>query len=122
MCILPCLNHNFNLPPTPTLQDLLNPELTNDNSLTDDDPYRATFLNDNNDNNDTLIMITRSRILEHLEIDPMVNLTKPKLIAHFDEQPPTPSAPKTSVAQAPPKMSQKWSAANSEWATKAFTF
>lgn len=52
--------------PTPTVQDPLNPEFTNDNSLIDNDPYRATFL-DNNNNDNTPIMITRSGILEHLE-------------------------------------------------------
>jgi hypothetical protein len=44
--------------PAPTLQDLLNPKLANNNSIVDTDPYRAAFLKDNKceDEDDTVIL------------------------------------------------------------------
>lgn len=107
--------------PAPTLQDLLNPE-SSDEDLADIDPYGAAFLDDgdSDDENDTPV-ITRSGNIERLEIDSIINLAEPKLIARFDE-PSTSSAPKASTAKAPPKPSEKWSAANSGWANKDFNF
>ena len=67
---------------TPILQDFLNPELVNDNSSTDNDPHGTTFFNDNN-NDDTLIMITESRIFAHLEIDSMLISPSPNLLLTF---------------------------------------
>jgi hypothetical protein len=72
--------------PAPTLQDLLNPELANNNSIVDTDPCRAAFLEGHEceDKDDTLV-ITRSGALKHLEINLITNLAKPKLTACFDE-------------------------------------
>jgi hypothetical protein len=103
--------------PAPTLQDLLNPESANDDSIVDTDPYGAAFLEDDEceDEDDTLV-ITRSGALDRLEIDSIINLAEPKLIARFDERSSaslTTKAPATQVSQ---KTSQKWSAANTNWA------
>lgn len=108
--------------PAPTLQDLLNPE-SSDDDLADIDPYSAAFLEDgdSDDEFDTPV-ITRSGNIMHLEIDSIFNLAEPKLIARFDEPSPTLSALKAPAVRAPPKPLQKWSPASSDWATKDFDF
>ena len=89
----------------------------NDGSIVDTDPYGAAFLEDDEceDEDDTLV-ITRSGALERLEIDSIINLAEPKLIARFNEclsASLTTKAPTTQVSQ---KTSQKWSAATTNWA------
>ena len=108
--------------PAPTLQDLLNPAPTD----TLDDPYGAELLDDDNnssDDDEAPVNVFQSGVLQRLDIDKVVNLAEPKLIAHFSasERPvPTRKSPST---QPPPKpVSEEWSAANSQWATKPFSF
>lgn len=105
--------------PALTLQDLLNPESSDD----DLDPYGAAFLEDgdSDDESDTPV-VTRSSHIKRLEIDSIINLAEPKLIARFEEPSPASSAAKAPAVQAPPKPSQKWLAANADWATKDFDF
>jgi hypothetical protein len=86
------------------------------------DPYGAAFFEDDEceDDDDMLAapIITRSGTLEHLEIDSIINLAEPILIARFNDQSSTSikgkSATKIEVSQ---KNSQKWSASNTNWAT-----
>jgi hypothetical protein len=62
-------------------------------------------------------------VLERLNIDKVVNLAEPKLIVHFShsERPvPTRKSPSTQPPLKP--VSEEWSAANSQWATKPFSF
>jgi hypothetical protein len=97
--------------PAPTLQDP-----ANNDSIVDMDPYGAAFLEDDEceDEDDTLV-ITRSDALECLEIDSIITLAKPKLIAHFNECSSaslTATAPATQVSQ---KTLQKWSAASDDF-------
>jgi hypothetical protein len=108
--------------PAPSLQDLLNPDPACDDSNVETDPYGAAFFEDDEceDDDDMLAapIITRSGTLERLEIDSIINLAEPKLIARFNDQSSTSikgkSATKLEVSQ---KNSQKWSASNTNWAT-----
>ena len=108
----------------PTLQDLLNPESANGNSILDMDPYGAAFLEDDDKSEDDLendiqVTVTRSGALAHLKIDSIINLAKPKLITYFNQLESASStftkAPATQVTQ---KTSQKWLATNANWATR----
>lgn len=107
--------------PAPTLDDLLNPAPTNNN-----DTYEASFFEEDDDSDDEdapPVTVVRSGNVERLEIDKFINLAEPKLIARFD--PPSNSAPaqKAPTTQPQPKPTQEeWSVANSDWATKPFSF
>ena len=69
--------------PAPSLQDLLNPEQANNDPTVETDPYGAAFLEDDDDDTVTPVTVTRSNGLERLEIDSIINLAEPKLIAHL---------------------------------------
>ena len=104
----------LNLFPAQTLQNLLNPELANN----DLDPYGAAFLKDHGCEDEGTLVVIRSGAQEHLEIDSIVNLAEPKLIAQFDNSHSSASsAPKAVAAQTAPNTLQKWSAANTNWAS-----
>lgn len=109
--------------PAPTLQDLLNPAPL-DNTL--DDIYGARFLDedDNDDENasEPTVNIIRSGQLGRLAIDQLVNLAEPKLIARFNPSRSDPIRKAPSAQPAPRSTQEEWSAANSQWATKSFTF
>ena len=113
--------------PAPSLHDLLNPDPASDDSIIETDPYGATLLKDDEfeDDNDNVTLpltpgpvITRSSALERLEIDSIINLAEPKLIARFNERSSASiksKAPATHISQKTSE-SQKWSAANTNWA------
>ena len=106
--------------PAPSLQDLLNPDPANDDSLFENDPYGAAFLEDDEcEAPDDMPVISRSSTLERLEIDSIINLAEPKLIARFNENSSaaTIKSKAPAAAQLSQKTSQKWSAANANWAT-----
>ena len=112
--------------PAPSLQDLLNPDQTNEDSTVETDPYGAEFLEDDEDDTDDTPVITRSSALERLEIDTIINLAEPKLIARFNLNECSSAlnsikgkAPATQLSQ---KTSQKWSATNTNWAKDDFDF
>ena len=68
--------------PAPTLHDLLNPAPTD----TLDDPYRAELLDDDDkssEDDEAPVNVFRSGVLECLDIDKVVNMAEPKLIARF---------------------------------------
>jgi DNA polymerase IIIc chi subunit len=77
-----------------------------------DDPYNAELLDDDSDSEseseDTPVLITtRTSNLERLEIDALVDLANPKLIARYNEssrpvavpQPPKPAESRTRTAE-----------------------
>ena len=99
------------------LQDLLNPE-SNDDSIVDTDPYGAAFLEDDESEDDDTPVITRSGALNRLEIDSIINLAEPKLIARFKEHPSASLITKAPATQVSQKTSQKWFAVNTNWAAK----
>ena len=105
--------------PAPSLKDLLNPDPANDDSILETDPYGAAFLEDDDreDDEDDTPVITRSSSLERLEIDSIINLAEPKLIARFNERSSASIKGKAPATQVSQKTSQKWSAANANWAT-----
>ena len=104
----------LNLFPAPTLQDLLNPKLANN----DLDPYGAAFLEDDDCEHEDTPVVIRSGALECLETDSIVNLAEPKLIAQLDNSHSSASSvPKAAAAQTAPNTLQKWSATNTNWAS-----
>ena len=103
--------------PAPTLHDLLNPAPTD----TLNDPYGAELLDDDDD--EAPVHIFRSGMLERLDIDKLVNLAEPKLITRFSPSERPVLTWKSPSTQPPPKpVAEEWSAANSQWATKPFSF
>ena len=82
--------------PAPTLQDLLNPAPTD----TLDDPYGAELLDDDNNSSD--------------DDEAPVNV--------FASERPVPTRKSPSTQPPPKPVSEEWSAANSQWATKPFSF
>ena len=112
--------------PTPTLQDLLNPAAPNEEpSFLCDDPYNTELLDDDSDSEseleDTPVpIVTRTSNLERLEIDALVDLANPKLVARYNEssqpvaatQPPKPAQSRTRTAE--------WT--NENWAARDLDF
>ena len=110
--------------PAPSLQDLLNPDQASKDSTVETDPYGAEFLKDDEDNTvDNTPVITRSSGLECLEIDTIINLAEPKLIARLNECSSETSLikGKALAKQVSQRTSQKWSVTNTNWA-KDFNF
>jgi hypothetical protein len=103
--------------PAPSLQDLLNPDPANDDSILENDPYVVAFLEDDEcEGEDDTSVINRSSALEHLEIDSTINLAEPKLIARFNEHLSSSIKSKEPASQVSQKTSQKWLATNTNWA------
>jgi hypothetical protein len=106
--------------PTPTLNDLLNPTPADseESIFMLSDPYGAQALDDEEDDEDSededSPTITRTSI-ERLQIDDLVDLSTPKLLARFIESPVSNNstskhAPLTNSAPS------KWSDKDSKWA------
>ena len=106
----------------PTLQDLLNPVPTD----TLDDPFGSELLDDDDnssDDDEAPVNVFQSGMLEHLDIDKFVNLAEPKLIVHFNpSKQPVPTRKSPLTQPLPKPVSEEWSAANSQWAMKPFSF
>jgi len=107
--------------PTPTLNDLLNPALADSEELIfmPSDPYGAFALDDKEDGEDSededLPTITRSSI-ERLQIDDLVDLSAPKLLARFIESPASKDTSTSKHAPLTNSVPSKWSDKDSKWA------
>ena len=112
--------------PTPTLQDLLNPAAPNEEpSFLCDDPYNTELLDDDSDSEseleDTPVpIVTRTSNLERLEIDALVDLANPKLVARYNES----SQPVAATQLLKPAQSRTRTAewTNENWAARDLDF
>jgi hypothetical protein len=107
--------------PTPTLNDLLNPEPANSEEpiFLPSDPYGAQALDDEDGEDwedEDSPTITRSSI-KRLEIDNLVDLSTLKLLARFIESPASSKDnPISKIAPLPNSAPSKWSDNDSKWA------
>ena len=77
---------------------------------------------DGSDDDEAPVNVFRSDMLERLAIDKVVNLAEHKLIMRFSPLRPVPTRKSPSTQPVPKPVSEGWSAANSQWATKPFSF
>ena len=90
-----------------------------------DDPYNTELLDDDSDSEseleDTPVpIVTRTSNLERLEIDALVDLANPKLVAHYNES----SQPVAVTQPLKPAQSHTWTAewTNENWAARDLNF
>ena len=112
--------------PPPTLQDLLNPTPSMDDSddhlsaPTAEEMYGATF-DEGDEDESPPITFVRGTNLERLAIEAFVDLANPKLITRFQDSSAA-SAPsaksKANDSQPPKATSSKWSEEDAQWASK----
>jgi hypothetical protein len=102
----------------PTLQDLMNPSSSSDDLVEPtficDDPYGMAKLDeDEDDEDDSQPIITRGLNVERLEIDKLVDLANPKLVARYSEALKSKGSALPVVTVTPPTaITDKWSDEN----------